>query len=322
DTDNVEAYELYLKGRYHINKFTPDGFLKAIEYLNAAIVLEPSYAIAYAELTFCYANLKDFNWLPREESLPQAIEAAYKSLELDDTISESHMAVGRLLLHQDWNVKKALVEYKKALSINPNSADAHIQIGFCLAHMENFKEASEHAKIAESLDPFSILNLFYLAVIPFCAGDYEAVLAYGKRIIELEATMFSGYLWIGSAYLGLKKYDRAIEALEKMVQLNAGPYTLSLLGLGYGLSGNKQQGKEIIRKMKEYDVVEDSGNAFLANVYTSLGEFDAAFQYYDKAIDNREGQVIWTHYYIIRYLPEMMEDPRTKAMFEKMNVIY
>jgi TolB-like protein/class 3 adenylate cyclase len=322
DTDNVEAYELYLKGRYHINKFTPEGFLKAIEYLKAAIVLEPTYAIAYAELTFCYTNLKDFNWLPREESLPQAFEAGYRSLELDDTISESHMAVGRLLLHQDWNIKKALVEYKKALAINPNSADAHIQIGFCLSLMENYQEAMSHAKIAESLDPFSILNIWYLAVIPYCAGDYEQVLAYGMRIIELEASMFSGYLWVGAAYLGLKKYDRGIKAYEKMVQLNAGPYTLSLLGLAYGLSGKKQQAKEIIRKMKEYDVVEDSGNTFLANVYASLGEFDTAYQYYDRAIENREGQVIWTRYYIIRYLPEIMEDPRTYAMFEKMNIIY
>ena len=109
-SDNIEAYDLYLKGRYHMHKFTPDGLFRAIDYYDAAIALEPNFAIAYAGLTMCYTSLKDFNWTTDKEAIPKAKKAANKSLELDDTISESHMAVGRILLHQEWKIQDALVQ--------------------------------------------------------------------------------------------------------------------------------------------------------------------------------------------------------------------
>jgi TolB-like protein/cytochrome c-type biogenesis protein CcmH/NrfG len=319
-SDNIEAYKLYLKGRFHVHKFTPDGFYKAIEYFDAAIALEPNYAIAYAGLSFSYSSLKDFNWTFDKELIPLAKQTAWKSLELDDKIAESHLAVGRILLHQEWKIKEAHSNFKKALAINPNSAEIHVQIAFCLTLQEQYEEAVEHANMAVNLDPYSILNLWFSAPAYNCAEDYETSIANGKRILELNPNMFSGYMWIGLGFYGLGQYDKAIEALKMMVKLNPGPFSLSLLGMNYGVKGERAKAEEIIEKMKEYDMVKTAGNFFMGLVYGAIGESDTAFHYYERAYEYREGQLLWIQYYILRYKPELAKDPRAKQLLEKIGL--
>ncbi|MFZ9003940.1 MAG: tetratricopeptide repeat protein, partial [Robiginitalea sp.] len=319
-SDNIEAYDLYLKGRYHMHKFTPDGLFRAIDYYDAAIALEPNFAIAYAGLTMCYTSLKDFNWTTDMEAIPKAKKAANKSLELDDTISESHMAVGRILLHQEWRIQNALVQYKKALSINPNSADCHSQIGMCLVLLGHTEEALVHAETAIRLDPFSILNLWISTPAYSCAGDHQTVIANGRRILELDPNMPTGHMWIGLGHVGLKEYDRAITALQTMVKLNPGPYSLSLLGLTYGLMGEKEKAEEIIERIEAYEVVKTAGNFFAGNVYASIGKADAAFRYFERAVENHEGHVLWIQFYVLRYMPELLRDVRTKKLFDKIGL--
>jgi adenylate cyclase len=247
-TDNVEAYQLYLNGRFHVNKFTPDGFFKAIEYFQAAIAIDPDYAIAYSGLSFCYMNLGHQNWSSPDKSLPLAIQFANKSLELDDEIAESHLAVGRVKLHCELKVREAEIEFKKAIAINPNSAEIYIQLSFCAAFLGNNKEAIEYAIKAESLDPFSLLNLYYIGVPYWGVGDFEKNLALGKRLIDLEPYFPGGYAWVGLSYLFSKRYEDAIPTLEMAVKLYPDLQNLSALGGCYGLMGNKKKAMEIIEK--------------------------------------------------------------------------
>ena len=319
-SENIEAYKLYLKGRYHVHKFTPDGFLKAIEYFDAAIALEPNYAIAYAGLSFSYASLKDFNWSSDKELIPLAKRTAWKSLELDDKIAESHLSVGRILLHQEWKIKEALSAFKKALAINPNSAEIHVQIGFCLSLQGQNKEAVDHANMAKDLDPYSILNLWFSTPTYICAEDYETTIANGRRILELNQNMFSGYMWIGLGFQGLGQYDEAIEALKMMVKLNPGPFSLSLLGMNYGLKGERAKAEEIIEKMKGYDMVKTAGNFFMGNVYGSIGEFDTAFEYFERAFEHKEAQLLWIQYYLLKHKPEMAKDSRAKQLLKNIGI--
>ena len=314
-TENTDAYELYLRGLFYVNKFTPDGFLKAIEYFDKAIAIDPNYAIAYAQLTFCYTNLLDFNWGANEDLLPKAKAAAKKSLELDDQISESHMALGRIKLHQEWNVRDAIVEYKKALAINPNSADAHIQLGFCLAYRSQCEEAMKQADIAESLDPLSLLNIWYLTVMPWRCHDYETVLANGKKLIDMEPNFFGGHLWAGGGYLGMQRYDKAIAEFEQTVKLNPGTWTLGMLGEGYGLAGDTLKAKEVIDRMKDYNGYDRFANTSLGDVYSAIGVMDSAFYYYNRALKYHEGQLLWVR-------PKNQDDPRWDELFKKMNVIH
>jgi serine/threonine-protein kinase len=321
-TDDVEAYQLYLQGRYHVNKFTPAGFIKAIKYFDAAIALEPEYAIAYAGLTFCYTNLLDFNWLASEDSLPIAIEAAEKSLQLDDKIFESHLAVGRIQLHQEWNIKAAMTSFKKALAINPNSAETHIQLGMCLSLYGQCEEAMEHSRIAESLDPLSILNIFYLTVPILVCHNYETVLANGAKLIDLEPKFFSGHMWAGAGYFGLGQYDEAIEELKLSVQLNPGTWTLGYLGFTYGFKGDTLKAREVIERIKATKGYERFANNSLALVYFSIGESETALTYMERALENREGQLLWTKNWIESHVPETLQNPRAIQIIEKMGAIY
>ncbi len=319
-SDNVKAYELYLKGRYHVHKFTPDGSLKAIEFFDAAIAIDANYALAYAGLTFCYTTLKDLNWLASDQAIPLARQAAHKALQLDDKIAEGHMAVGRILLHQDWKITEALKAYEKALALSPNSSDAHVQTGMCLVLLGQYDKALEHARKAETLDPFSILNLWFLTVVFYMSSDFAKTRANGERILELEPDIFSGHMWVGLALLSEKKFREAIPALQSMVKQNPGPHSLCFLGVAYGLSGNRAKAREIIEEMREYEFVEETGNYFLGIVYMILGDSDTAFHYLERAVEHHEGQVLWIQFFILMHFPELEKDHRTEDLLRKMGI--
>lgn len=321
NTDNLEAHELYLKGVFHINKFTPDGFIKAIEYLDAAILLDANYALAYAQLSFCYVSLLDFNWLATEELLPKAKTAARKALQLNDKIFESHLNVGRILLHQEWNVRDAMDAYNKALAINPNSAETHVQLAMCLALYDRCEEAMEHAKLAETLDPISIFNLFFVGIIPYMCNRPQELLAIGKKLIEMEPNFWAGHLWASSGYFILEQCDEAISESEMAAKLNPGTWTLGVLGWTYGSCGDTFKAKEVIDKIKAQEGYERFANNSLAGVYMSIGELDNAFKYYDRALENLEAQLLFAEMNA-RYSRTPMDDPRFKEFFDKMNVVY
>jgi len=321
-TDNVEAYQLYLQGRYHVNKFTPDGFLKAIEFFDQAIAIDANYAIAYAEKSFCHHNLYYFNWIASEETMLMAIQAAHKALQLDDEISESHLAVGRIQLHYNWNVRDAMASFKKALAFNPNSAEVHVQLGFCLSLYGENEEAKSHALIAENLDPLSILNLWYLTGIYQFARDYDTVLVNGQKLIDLEPNFFAGHMRLGDGYLESGNYPDAIREYKLGSKLAPGTYMLGRLGIAYGISGNTLKAKEVINQIKAIDNGSGfRGNLDLGIVYASIEEFDNAFYYFNKAIDNREGDLLWIKY-ILNNDSKFYEDPRYTELLNKMNVIY
>ncbi len=320
-TDNVESYQLYLNGLYNYNKYSPDGFIKAIEYFKAAIALDPNYAIAYSGLAFCYSNLWSFNWLSPDKSLSQMIQAANKSLELDGDIAESHLAVGRKILHYEWKVREAEIEFKKAIAINPNSAEVHVQLGFCAALLGNDIEAIDHAIKAERLDPFSLLNLAYIGTIYMASNDAEKLLVLGKRIIDLEPNFPRGHMWAALAYTYLKRYEEAIPEIEMAVKINPDLYNLAGLGRSYGTMGEKTKAFEIIEKMKKIEGAKIVGNAYIGSVYGFIGEWDTAFQYYDKAIENHESFILWLKYFL-RDANLDMRDPRVLRLLEKMGQPY
>ncbi len=320
-TDNVEAYQLYLNGRFHVNKFTPDGFFKAIEYFQAAIALDPDYAIAYSGLSFSYMNLGHQNWSSPDKSLPLAIQYANKSLELDDAIAESHLAVGRVKVHCELKVREAEIEFKKAIAINPNSAEIYIQLGFCAAFLGNNKEAIEYAIKAESLDPFSLLNLYYIGVPYWVVGDLEKILALGKRLIDLEPYFPGGYFWVGHSYIYSKRYEDAIPTLEMAVKLYPDLQNLTALGICYGLMGNKMKAMEIIEQMKKIDGSDITGNLLIGQLYGSIGEWDTAFRYFDQAIENHDFHLNFIKFYL-RDVQMDMKDPRVVRLFERLGQTY
>lgn len=309
NTGDLAAYEYYLKGRFHINRMTPDDFRKAIQYLDQAIEIEPGYALAYANRAFCYMNMVDFNWIPPEKGKPEVLMNARKSFELDENLAESNLAVGRIKLHWEWEIEEAAVIYKRAIAINPNYAESHIQLGMCLALLERKQEAIERAEMAASLDPLSVLNLWYSSVMPFAAGDWQLCKIYADKIISLAPQQFPGYNTLGWTYIVSRQYHLAVKAFEKMVEYAPGTYSMGYLGMAFGLNGEHEKARNVLDQMQDYLPHSSEANHSIGNVYFALREWDIALEYYEKSYAHHEGQLLWIKY-IWRAIPECFEDPR------------
>jgi len=321
-TDNPEAYQLYLQGRFYYNKFEgKDNFNKAIDYFKAAIKMEPGYALAYAGLASTYMILWIYNYLPPEQCLPQMKEAAEHSLRLDDGIAENHIVMARMKMYYEWDFAAATIEYKKAIELNPNLAEAHEKYAICLGLLGNFTEAIKQASIAYSLDPFSLPINDNVAMVYYMAGDHEKEIEYGRRLIELEPNFWSGHCIVGRGLMNLKRYQEAFPEIEIAIRQNYSSLTLRYLAILYGLMGEKAKAREVIEKMENMKSTQWVGNADFGVAYMALGEFDAAYQYFERAIEMREGLMLYLNY-PIRLFPEFKKDPRTRQLFEKMGLPY
>ena len=190
----------------------------------------------------------------------------------------------------------------------------------CTWDFGNYTEAIKHASIAYSLDPFSLLINYNVAVVYWMAGDYEKELEYGRRLVELEPNFYGGHFLVGRGLMGLKRYEEAVPELEMAVHQNYSSYTLLYLGLIYGLMGEKVKAREVLEKMENLRSTQWVGNYDMGVVYMALGEFDNAFQYFEKAIEKHEGLMLFLKYYI-RLFPEFEQDPRTKQLLEKMGCL-
>ena len=319
-TDNPEAYQLYLQGRFYINKFAgADGFNKAIEYFKEAIKIESEYALAYAGMGYGYLNLWFFNYLPPEKSLPLARQAIQQCLQLDDEIAESHLAIAEMKMMYEWDFTVATIEFKKAIELNPKIAEAHFFYAMSNVLLGNQTEAIKHASIAYNLDPFSLWINYNVAVVYMLAGDFEKELEYGRRLIELEPNYFGGHLLVGGGLMNLKRYEEAVREAEIAVHQNYGTFTLRYLGVTYVLMGEKIKAREVLEKMKNLRSTQWVGNLDFGVVFMALGEFDEALHYFGKAIEKHEGLLIFIPN-TLRLFPEFEQDPRTKQLFEKIGL--
>jgi len=321
-TDNPEAYQLYLQGRFYYNMFqNADNLNKAIGFFQAAIKIEPDYALAYAGMASSYMILWINNYLPPEKCLPQMKEAAEHSLRLDDAIAESHLAMARMKMYYEWDFAAATIEYKKAIELNPNLAEAHEKYAICLGLIGNYTEAVKQATIAYSLDPFSLMINDNVAGVYWMAGDYEKEIEFGKRLIELEPNFWGGHYRVGQGLMGLKRYEEALPELNKAVDQNYSSFTLSRQGLIYGIMGEKVKVREVLEKMQNLRSIQWVGNYEMGFVYLALGESDKAFQYFERALEKHEGIMLYLKF-TIRLFPEFGQDPRTKLLLEKIGLPY
>lgn len=157
------------------------------------------------------------------------------------------MAIGRIKLHWDWKISEASKNFEKALA---NNAQAHIQYGFCKMFLGNHEAAIYHARIAESLDPFSLLNLYYISGIRVYTDHFDEMLKTGKKMIELEPNFYGGYRTVGVAMERMRSAKEALPEFEKAIKLQNSTLILSELGFTYGIMGEKAKALEVIEKYR------------------------------------------------------------------------
>jgi serine/threonine-protein kinase len=320
-TENIGAYQLFLKGRYHFNKMTPDDFKKAIDYYKAAIAIDPEYAIAYAGLAYCYYDSYYWRWLPKNQSLPLAWESANKAVQLDDQSADGHIALARIQMWSDRDFTSALKGLEKSIKINPNSIEGNKQLGVCYLAMGNYEKTYTILQKADELDPFSLLNLAYIGGYHFQSGNLNKVMKYANRLITMEPNFFFGHSLLGGSFALRQQYDEAITAYELAAMLTAEQdiVTLSMLGFAYGRNGEKEKALNILKKLDNFFISKNEIANEYSMVYAGIGEWDKAFKLTEQAIINEDPNTLFYKSQFQNLFPEMKNDPRTKKLFELIN---
>ncbi|WP_435352733.1 adenylate/guanylate cyclase domain-containing protein [Emticicia sp. SJ17W-69] len=316
-TDNIEAYQLYLQGLFHVNKMALD---KAIESYQAAIAIEPDYAIAYAGIAKCYGWLWHFNILPPEQCLPQMIEAGKHSLHLDKGSAESHTVVANAKIYYEKDVKAAILEFETAIELNPNYADGHIYYAQCLVIMDKITDSFAHAMIAQRLEPFSLIINLQVGSIYWMAGFHEKAIEQGKKLIELEPNFYGGYHILGLVYVSINRLEEALVQMELAAKLLNIATILGSLGLIHGLMGEKNKAMEMSENMENLRKTQWASDTNFAQIYLGLGEYDTAYRYFEQAIDKKEAEVLFCKYYLTFPQMGLAKDPRTEQLLKRLGL--
>ena len=289
---NPEAHELYLRGRYALNKQTEESIRKAIEDFRRAIEKDPGFAPAYAGLADSHSYLRSAYAAPKDV-MPQAKEAARKALELDDTLAEAHVSMGMTKFFYDFDWPGAEKEFQRAIELNPNLADAHDAYATYLAGMNRAAEAVAEIERAKRLDPLSLIILADAAWVFYCVRQYDRAIEESRKAIELDPNFWPGHTFLGLAYEKTGRFPEAVAELEKARRLDDNPTIYEILGGAYAAWGKKSEAKKVLSELTERATRRYVCPYEVATIYAGLGEKDSAFQWLDKAVDARADCVPW-----------------------------
>jgi serine/threonine protein kinase/Flp pilus assembly protein TadD len=307
-TDNLEAYSLYLKGRYHWNSLTPEGWEKSYECYQQAIAIDPKYALAYAGLAIWHGSLGCWGDAHPRKAFPQARELALKAIELDDTISDAHSALGVVYWLHDWNRPEAQKEYQRSIELEPANAFAHLNLALSLATIKAFDEALLHAKKVQQLDPLSsLVNTWAASVITY-SGQYEESVIQFQQIIASDPYSWQPHYHLSVAYIYQEKFQDAISTAAEAVELSGGAsIAKTFLGCAYALSGQRDNAREQLNSLLERCQQKYVPSTFFIWLYTSLEEVDEAYRWLEKAVQDHDP---WLCFYSISPRSVRASDPR------------
>jgi TolB-like protein/DNA-binding winged helix-turn-helix (wHTH) protein/Tfp pilus assembly protein PilF len=286
-TENAEAYDLYLKGRFAWNR--RQGFKKSIEYYNQAIEKDPNFALAYAGLADAYALLPGFSGASPQDAYPKAKAAAQKALELDETLAEAHTALALLLDVSDFDLPASCREFQRAIELNPNYATAHhwYSNGPLLA-AGRYDEAIAEGKRAQELDPFSPILNVDLGDDYIYARQYDKAIEQLRAVTETYPNFYVGVWNLGFAYEMKGSFQEALVQYEKARQLNPDDtWVIALLGHAYAASGKRDDALKMIETLKEISGKRYVAAYSFAIVYAALDDKDQGFQWLEKSYQDR-----------------------------------
>jgi len=289
-TQDLQAYQLYLKGRHAFIGFTPESLRRAVDYFGRATQRDPSYATAYANLALAYAELAEAGAVEPDLARPRAMEAAEHALRLDPDLGEAHTAMGHLRSIWEFDWEGAEVEYRRAIELCPSSADAYDLYGRLCGALERFDEALAMQRRAQELDPLA--HRLDVASTLLRAGRYAEAEAEAARAVEVDPDHDRGRATLGWAYIKQGRSEEGIVELERAVAL-APESTQWPAQLAHALAVTDRvdEARTILRRLEERAAGGYVAPYHLALVHTGLGEHDRALDLLEQAADERAGAV-------------------------------
>ncbi len=313
-TTNPEAYQLYLKGNFYQTKYTEAGYKKAIEYYQQAIAVDPNYALAYQGIAAAYGFASGF-YLPANEADPNAIAAAKKALELDDTLAEAHYLWGKSAFFYERNFSVAEQQWKRANELDQSYPFAYPlylaaigRIGDAIAEQENLLQRM----------PLDLnVNLDLIGIL-LAAGKYDQAIDRARKALEIDPNFWWSYQDLGLAYERKKQFPEAIAALEKARQLDVNPSSLGYLGYVYAVAGKRAEALNVLEELKQLSKERPVSPYNIACIYAGLDDKDQAFEWLERGYKER------TFYMVLlnteTTLDNLRGDPRFKDLIKRVGL--
>lgn len=318
-TEDSEAYRLYLKGRHHWNKRSPEGLQKAVEYFQQALDKDPAYSLAYAGLADTYAYLSFFNVVAPSEAMPKAKTAAVKGLEIDKALAEAHVSLGYISFTYDGDWPAAGKHFEQALTLNPPYTRGHTFYTFYLSSSGRSEEALEVAKGALDLDPASPAVSHSLAVQLYLARKFDRAIEQAHDTLEMDANFAISYAVLGEVYLSKGMYREGLSALEKYSALSrSGAPSLALLGYSHARLGERKESLQVIEALKAASKQSFVPALFVALVYAGLEDEDQAFTWLEKAYEERFNRLAYLK--VEALWDPLRSDPRFADLLRRVGI--
>jgi TolB-like protein/Flp pilus assembly protein TadD len=292
-TENTEAYQLYLKGRFFWNKRTGQNLNKAADYFKSAITADSKYALAYVGLADSYVLMPLYGAGVPRDCYPQAKAAAKKALELDDALGEAHTSLAQVLCYFDFDFSQATREFQRAIELNPNYPTAHQWYGNSdLVSLARFDEATAEVKRAIELDPLSLVINTDLGTTYYRARRYDEAIEQLRKTLEMDPAFYYARWNLGSALAAKGDLDAAIGEYQQARALSDNPLMLGLLGHAYGLSGNKTEAMKIVDQLSALSKQRYVSAYSFALVYLGVGDKEEALRWLEKSYQDRAGDAL------------------------------
>lgn len=320
-TENSEAYQLYMKGRFFWNKRTIDGVKKSLDYFQQAIAADPNYALAYAGLADSYtlAGSYGYSLLPPHEAMPKAEEAAAKALALDDSLAEAHASLGYIKFTYDWDWVEAEKEFKRAIALNRDYDNAHHWYSHELMALGRNDEAMAEARIALELSPSDTVMNEHMGWTYLMIRDYDHAIQSARKAIEMDPNFLLAHRVLGLAYQYKGQHEEATAEFTRGLELSHGdPVAKAFLARSYAAAGDKTRAKHILDELVQLASRQYVPPAEIAATYTALGRNDEAFAWLHKACDERAAALVYLR--VNRDYDSLRSDPRFKELLQRMHL--
>lgn len=288
-TKSSQAYNLYLQGRYHVERMTSYSLLKGAALFEQALEADPDYALAHIGLASAWILGSDWVFAPREV-MPRTEAAAMRLLEMDPSLAEAHAALAYVRAFYDWNWAEAEREYRRAIELNPDQAP--IEYARFLAAMGRFDEAIAEIRRAEQLDPVSPRIKTWVGRILFAARHYEEAERQLRASSELDPHHVCAPILISEPLISQAKYTEAIASVQKFISMDRSIDNLGYLGFAYAKAGNRDEALGTLDEIKQLSAKDYVSPFYIALIYVGLGERDQAFEWFDRAFEDRASQII------------------------------
>jgi serine/threonine-protein kinase len=292
-TENSEAYQLYLKGRYHWNKRTGDGLRKGIAFFREAIESDPSFAGAYAGMADCFITLGTNIPLPPREAMPKAKAAAMKAIEIDDGLAEPWTSLGAVRWWFEWDWEGAEDAYRRAIELNPNYATAHDGYSMFLSARGRFGDAVEEVTKACELDPLSLICAVHAGWPFFFARDYESAIRRFRKALELDENFIPAHGWLGLALGQQHRYAEAIDVFHRALEVERISILKAMLAHTHAIAGNREAALALLAELETEKRDRYISPYDIAVIHAGLGDSALAVEYLRAAVEDRSAWLVF-----------------------------